>query len=1012
MDRQHWLTIALISGCFCGLFLLCFGAALWGGGQFGYRDAAHFYYPLYQRVQAEWQQGRWPLWEPEENSGIPLLGNPTAAVLYPGKLIYALLPYAWAARLYIIAHVALAFGAMLAAMRSWQVSWVGSGLAALTYTFGAPVLFQYCNVIFLVGAAWLPLGFLAIDRWVRLGSRPALLGLAIVLAMQTLGGDPQSAYLLGLCGCGYAVVVAWYRARSGNGQADEGTVESGRQGYSWWLIPAAVMVLALWVAGTVLLAELLPKLRDEGKPTPALPWMVYVPRGVLTAWGLMGLVLLERWRRQHWRSPLGWMLLGLVGSAALATALAAAHLLPVLEFTQATSRAAGEGPHDIYPFSIEPHRLAELIWPSVFGTSFGRNANWIDAAQIPGIRQTVWVPSLYIGCLALFFAVAALRFQRGPARQVWLSVIVTVSLVGSLGQYTSPIWAARLLSQTTGIATPDIGPLDTVNVTPIRQDRYLRDGDGSLYWWMTTVLPGFRQFRYPAKLFTFTTFGLGALAGMGWDALRAGRNRGTLALAAFLLVLSLGLLSIVLMQRVPILNALAANKVASSFGPLDPLAGYHELVRALVHGAVLLALALILIPLARRRPVLAGLVVLVVVAADLAVANARYVITVPQALFEDEPEVVRIINEAERRNPSPGPFRVHRMPIWNPPRWISDSSTDRVRDFVTWERGTIQPKYGITKGIEYTHTLGVAELFDYEWFFSGFPRKIREPVALALGAKAGQEVVYFPRRSFDMWNTRYFLLPVYPHGWMDEHRGYAAFLDATELIYPLLLQERGREAEQKAWIESHDYQIRRNRLVYPRAWVVHNSRPLPVLEGLTRLQQGGPMQEILYDDDRIWHDPTLTAFDPRRLVWIEKDKQLELRAFLSGRSPRPTETVKVSYPSPQRVELEANLESAGIVVLSDIHYPGWKLTIDGQPAPIYKVNRVMRGAAVPDGVHRLVYSYEPRSFQVGGTITLAGLVAAAAFAVYCSLWPRARTVSVPTPSAESRSEREWPVARE
>jgi len=242
---------------------------------------------------------------------------------------------------------------------------------------------------------------------------------------------------------------------------------------------------------------------------------------------------------------------------------------------------------------------------------------------------------------------------------------------------------------------------------------------------------------------------------------------------------------------------------------------------------------------------------------------------------------------------------------------------------------------------------------------------------------------------------------VYPNGWMDEYRGYAAFLDETELIYPSLLQGRDREAEQKAWAESHDYQIRRNRLVYPRAWVVHDSRPLPDLEGLTRLQQGGPMQEILYSDDRIWHDSTLTAFDPRQLVWIEKDKQLELRAFLSGKPPRSTETVKVSYPSPQRVELEANLESAGIVVLADIHYPGWKLTIDGQPAPIYKVNRLMRGAAVPAGVHRLVYSYEPRSFQVGGTITLAGLAAAAVFAVYCALRPRARTVS--TGSAESRS---------
>ena len=782
----------------------------------------------------------------------------------------------------------------------------------------------------------------------------------------------------------------------GNGQTEELTDDSGRKRYSWWLIPAVVIALALWFAGTVFLAEWLPTRRPQGKPTPALPWMVYVPRGVLIAWGAVGLALLERWRRQHWQSPLGWMLLGLVGSAALAAALAGAQLLPVLEFTQATSRAAGEGPHDIYPFSIEPHRLVELVWPSIFGTSFNRNANWIDAAQLPGNRQTIWVPSLYIGSLALILAATAFRFRRGPARQVWLSIIVTVSLVGSLGPYTSPIWAARTLALTTGITIPDIGPLDIPNVTPIRHDRYLRDGDGSLYWWMTTLLPGFRQFRYPAKLFTFTTFGLAALAGMGWDALQAGRNRATLALATFLLSLTLGLLIIVLVQREAIVTAMAARTVKSSFGPLDPLAGFQELARALVHAAVILALALILIPLARRKPGLAALIAVVAVSADLAVANARYVVTVPQALYEDEPEVARIINEAERQDPSPGPFRVHRMPLWNPPRWYTDSSRNPALDFVTWERRTIQPKYGITAGINYTHTLGVAELFDYEWFFAGFPFTIRERVARDLNIKAGQKVIYFPRHSFDMWTTRYFILPVYPNGWQDEFRGYAAFLDDTELVYPSteLFQDPSRADELKSWVESHDFQIRRNRLVYPRAWVVHDSRTLPDLEGLTRLEQGGPMQEILYSDDRIWHDSNLNAFDARRLVWIEKDKRLELSAYLNGKPPRPTETVKVSYPNPQRVELEVNLESAGIVVLADIHYPGWKLSIDGQSAPIYKVNRVMRGAAVPDGFHRLVYSYEPRSFQIGGKLTLAGFAAAVVLAVYCAFRPRARSVGI------------------
>ena len=81
---------------------------------------------------------------------------------------------------------------------------VWSALSALAYAFGAPILFQYCNVIYLVGAAWLPLGVHAVDRWVRLGRRWGLLELAVVLSMQVLGGDPQAAYLLGLAGIGYA----------------------------------------------------------------------------------------------------------------------------------------------------------------------------------------------------------------------------------------------------------------------------------------------------------------------------------------------------------------------------------------------------------------------------------------------------------------------------------------------------------------------------------------------------------------------------------------------------------------------------------------------------------------------------------------------------------------------------------------------------------------------------------------------------------------------------------------
>src|SRR4051812_22341592 len=93
---------ALMLACLAAPALASFGGVLFRDRQFAYRDAGTFYYPLYLRVPQEWEAGRWPLWAPEWNAGMPLLGNPSAAVLYPAKVVFSLLPYPWAARAYVI----------------------------------------------------------------------------------------------------------------------------------------------------------------------------------------------------------------------------------------------------------------------------------------------------------------------------------------------------------------------------------------------------------------------------------------------------------------------------------------------------------------------------------------------------------------------------------------------------------------------------------------------------------------------------------------------------------------------------------------------------------------------------------------------------------------------------------------------------------------------------------------------------------------------------------------------
>ena len=350
MNQERFWDRSIGPVCCLFLVLVCFGSVLFSNQQFTYRDAGHYYYPLNKLVQREWDAGRWPLWETEENSGMPLLGNPTAAVLYLGKLIFACVPYPIAAKLYVVAHVILAFAAMSTLLRSLSISRAGAAIGAITYGFGAPVLFQYCNIIFLVGAAWLPLGFHAVDRWLRAGRRTGLVELAFVLTMQILGGDPQSAYLLVLSAAGYAVQLARLGTRErpirsinapeGDAEPHRSThsIASKRNGAEYLL---TLTVAVAWFASTVVLAIVLPRLRPGGEPSSVLPWMRWAPHLIVLGWLVFALTWWHLGRlNDRSRRLLLAMLSGLLGSVVLSLGLGAAQILPVAEFVGQSNRVA------------------------------------------------------------------------------------------------------------------------------------------------------------------------------------------------------------------------------------------------------------------------------------------------------------------------------------------------------------------------------------------------------------------------------------------------------------------------------------------------------------------------------------------------------------------------------------------------------------------------------------------------------------------------------------------------
>src|SRR5262249_44511165 len=153
----------------------------------------------------------------------------------------------------------------------------------------------------------------------------------------------------------------------------------------------------------------------------------------------------------------------------------------------------------------------------------GQNRFWLPLLP-PRHSTPFWTPSLYLGGATLVLALAAAGFRAMPPWGGWITAIALGSFGAALGEYGSPPWWAPPPPG----AELHLGGHDMRDrANAPRADGTLRDGDGGFYWLLATALPGFRLFRYPGKLLTFTSLALSALAGLGWTqaAAREGPRR-------------------------------------------------------------------------------------------------------------------------------------------------------------------------------------------------------------------------------------------------------------------------------------------------------------------------------------------------------------------------------------------------------------------------------------------------------------------------------------------------------
>lgn len=122
------------------------------------------------------------------------------------------------------------------------------------------------------------------------------------------------------------------------------------------------------------------------------------------------------------------------------------------------------------------------------------------------------------------------------------------------------------------------------------------------------------------------------------------------------------------------------------------------------------------------------------------------------------------------------------------------------------------------------------------------------------------------------------------------------------------------------------------------------------------------------------------------------DKRFE--GQLQGFNPQfdSTATIQLTDYKPNHLTYQSKANSEQLAIFSEIYYDkGWNAFVDGEPAPHFRANFVLRAMKVPAGEHKIEFKFQPKAFYMGERIALISsllLFAFVGFAGYSEIKKR------------------------
>ena len=137
------------------------------------------------------------------------------------------------------------------------------------------------------------------------------------------------------------------------------------------------------------------------------------------------------------------------------------------------------------------------------------------------------------------------------------------------------------------------------------------------------------------------------------------------------------------------------------------------------------------------------------------------------------------------------------------------------------------------------------------------------------------------------------------------------------------------------------------------------------------------VDEVRYVSNANEEIEAIHGLNPLQAAIVDKKFESSVRSISSD----SLATIKLVSYQPNCLKYEVDSEKGGTVVFSEIYYPGWQSTIDGEEVPHGRANYILRAMNVPAGKHIVEFRFDPKSLHATETVAFIALGLLALLAV-------------------------------